>query len=142
MTRVDFYVLPESSHWQRFVCGLAGKAVKNGCRVYIHVTEDSVAISLDDLLWTYSDTGFIPHALAKDNSAPDCPVLIGTDSKICGKFDVMINLSDSVPDDAEQYSRIAEVVAGDDAMRNRARERYRDYRSRNYELHSHTIDRI
>lgn len=142
MTRVDFYVLPENGQREKFVCGLVGKAVQTGHRVYIHVPDQRVAELLDEILWTYHDISFIPHALTAGSPSADCPVLIGPEEELPPGCDVMINLSDSIPPAASKCARVAEIVAGDENMRNRARDRYRGYRARECELYSHTIDRV
>lgn len=142
MGRVDFYVLPENSQRERFVCSLAGKVMQSGHRVYIYTPEQHLAEMLDDMLWTYHDTSFVPHAKTANNPPADCPVLIGQEQELPQGCDVMINLSDSIPPAADHCTRIVEIVAGDEAMRNRSRARYRDYRTREFELHSHTIDRF
>lgn len=142
MTRVDFYVLPENAQREKFVCSLAGKAMQNGHRVYIHTPERHVAEMLDEMLWTFHDTSFIPHALTAASPPADHPVLIGQEQELPPGCDVMINLSDSIPPAVSMCKRVVEIVAGDENMKDRARDRFRDYRAREYELYSHTIDRV
>jgi len=142
MVRVDFYVLPENSSRERFVCGLVSKAMQGGHRVYIYTPDQHVAESLDEMLWTFHDISFVPHELTSNATSADCPVLIGAGEKLPSGCNVMINLSGSIPSTVDQCARVVEIVAGDENMRNHARDRYRDYRAREFELHSHTIDRV
>jgi DNA polymerase-3 subunit chi len=142
MGRVDFYVLPENSQRERFVCGLAAKAMQTGHRVYIYSPDQHVAELLDEMLWTFQDISFVPHEMTTNALIADCPVLIGSEEKLPTGCDVMINLSESVPASADQCSRVVEIVAGNENMKKHARDRYRNYRERQFELHSHTIGRV
>ena len=56
-----------------------------------------------------------------------------------GPWDVLINLTDEVPEFFSQFHRLAELVAADEASRNAGRERFRYYRDRGYELHTHNV---
>jgi DNA polymerase-3 subunit chi len=53
--------------------------------------------------------------------------------------DVLVNLDQTVPAFFGQFERVAEIVSGDDNVRNQARERYKYYRDRGYSLNSHNI---
>lgn len=94
---------------------------------------------MDDLLWTFRDISFLPHQRADEQVSADIAVTIGWEQDHAGQQDVLINLSDTIPARAEAFSRIVEIVSGDKSEREIARQRYRDYRQRGYELHNHTI---
>ena len=145
MGRVDFYVLsdPVPSARLRFACRLTEKAYRGEHRIYIHTGSDSEAARIDELLWTFRDGSFVPHERVGDASAeasrPErSPVLIGChDDSGSSGCDVLINLSDEVPDCAAQFERIAEIV--DESTRVQGRERFKVYRKRGYELQTHTL---
>ena len=90
MTRVDFYVLPDTADGARleFACRIAEKAYTQAHRVYVHAASAAEAARLDELLWTFRDTSFVPHALAGAGiSAADAPpVLIGHEAGHAGSF--------------------------------------------------------
>lgn len=145
MSRVDFYILPESGRQPRpqFACALTAKAWKAGNRVGLLVADRDRAGDLDDLLWTFRDISFVPHALTDSSEAADVPVLIGwTDPAALTEagVNVLINLADNMPSAAGKFDRIVEIVGGNDAERSTARQRYREYRDLGHELHSHSID--
>ena len=140
MGRVDFYILPDSSNHFRFVCSLTGKAWQNGNRVFIHTMNREDAVMLDDMLWTFKDISFIPHAIMEKNSSENAPVLIGWNHDEPVTSEVLINLCDTIPDYAANFERIVEIVAGSPQQKQLARNRYRDYRERGYELHDHKIE--
>lgn len=145
MSRIDFYILPESGNQSRpqFACALTAKAWKAGNRVGLLAADRDQAGDLDNLLWTFRDISFVPHALAGSSEAADVPVLIGwNDSAVLNEagVDVLINLADNMPSAAAKFDRIAEIVGGNDAERSAARQRYREYRDQGHELHNHSID--
>lgn len=140
MTRVDFYLLDESTPQARelLVCRLAEKAYKLGHRVYIHVESPQQGQHLDDLLWTFRPGSFIPHALGSA-ATPLAAVVIGQDGAPDGINDVLINLSPDVPAYFSRFLRVAEIVDGTETARQSARQRYRYFRERGYALATHEV---
>lgn len=138
--RVDFYILPDNGNQQRFVCSLVNKIWQQGNYVYVHTNSREEAGMLDDLLWTFNDISFIPHTLDDPAAGDAVPVMLGWRDKAPEHCRIMVNLSEQVPAMAEKFDRIAEIVAGDEHQKKMARQRYRDYRERGYDLHDHKIE--
>lgn len=138
MTRVDFYVLPESGERARaqFACRLAEKACGLGHRVWVRTDSDAEARALDDLMWTFHDQAFVPHALAGE---ADEPVQIGSDALPDEGRDLLINLGSSVPEWVGRFARVAEVVDDEPARKAAGRERFRHYRDRGYPHTTHKL---
>ena len=139
MPQVDFYILEQKRHPDHLVCQLANKACQQGLMVQIHTSDQESAQSLDDRLWTFNDISFIPHALYRKGDSNESQVLITWLEQPESHTDVLMNLSGRIPDKAENFARIIEVVASDDKSRKFARQRYRDYRDRGYDLETHNI---
>ncbi|MDH5179421.1 MAG: DNA polymerase III subunit chi [Gammaproteobacteria bacterium] len=141
MTRVDFYVLENSDDKaaMQFVCRLAEKAYHLQHSIYIHTDNSQVSEQLDQLLWTFKQGSFIPHAIFNSDAAAAGPVVIGHDHEPEENTEVLINFSPRVPEFFSRFERIVELVAGDDASRNLARERYKFYRDRGYALETHNL---
>ena len=142
MTQVDFYILNDSKPQAGalFACRITEKAYKKGHRVYINVASDQQLKQLDDLLWTFRDGSFLPHALYKEGDTKESgntPILLGHGIEPEEASDVLVNLSGDVPSFFSRFSRVAELVAGDDAQRAAARARYTFYRDRGYTLNTH-----
>ena len=138
MARADFYILNGNIPPARFSCTIAGKAFARGNSVYIIAADREAAARLDDLLWTFHDISFLPHACV-DVAAPGSPIIIGWPGVEAPQADVLINLTAAVPDDSGHFDRVVEIVADETAPRELGRERYKIYRGRGYEMHSHTI---
>lgn len=145
MTRIDFYVLKEGTSQQRpvFACRLAEKAFGHGLRIYIHADDAGECARLDELLWTFRDGSFLPHLPVDEagRSDPDhvTPILVGHGDEPGDGDGLLINLAGSVPAFFSRFQRVAEIVSGDEADRALARERFRFYRDRGYEMETHTL---
>ena len=140
MTRVDFYILSDSQPPDRFACQLAGKVRRQNLQIYIHTDSRETANKLDELLWTHKDISFLPHSLADTACCDDSPITIGWQGSDPGRQDVLINLSTNVPDFANKFARIIEIVTAQEPLRSQARKRYQQYRDNGFDLHSHKLE--
>ncbi len=75
MTETLFYHLERRS-LEDVLPGLIEKSLERGWRVLIRADSAERAEMIDNLLWTYDDQTFLPHAQAGDGSEARQPVLI------------------------------------------------------------------
>jgi DNA polymerase-3 subunit chi len=141
LTRIDFYVLADGARDNRYTlaCRLTDKIFREGHRVYLYTESEQDARHLDRLLWTFRDQSFVPHGLAGQTDPELTRILIGWNAPPEGEEDVLINLSPEVPGFFSRFSRVAEPVDNEPAVRQAGRQRFRFYRARGYPLHSHSI---
>jgi DNA polymerase III subunit chi len=141
MTKVDFYLLGTGGdNRERIACRLAEKAWRLGNRVYLLAPDKPAALELDELLWTFSQGSFVPHALCTtDCDAQAHPVLIGDAEPPDTLHDVLISLAADVPTWFSRFARVAEVIGTDEEDKARGRERFRYYRERGYPLETHNL---
>lgn len=141
MTRVDFYVLDSSSPQVRdkLVCRLAEKAYTLDHTIYIHTDSAEQTEHMDKLLWTFRDGSFIPHQRYDEHQSETCPVIIGHNHEPEFHSEVLINIGSEVPMFFSRFERVAEVVTQDEQHRNQARERFKFYRERGYQLETHNL---
>ncbi|MDX1432076.1 MAG: DNA polymerase III subunit chi [Gammaproteobacteria bacterium] len=143
--QVDFYILgtADPAGRLRTACRLAEKAWQMGHRVYIHTESARAAAAIDELLWTFRQESFVPHAVQGEGPAADAtpltPVLIGAGEPPSADLDVLINLTDTVPLFAERSRRVAEIVGAGEQARHAGRERYRHYRDRGCDIRRHDL---
>lgn len=142
MSRVDFYILPDGSGTDRFACSIAAKAWSQGNRVHIHMSSEQMANQMDDLLWTFRDISFIPHKIFERTIQDETPVTIGYGSDYPEQTQVIINLDNEVPAFISNFDRIVEIVGGNENNKQLARQRYKQYRDDNYEIHDHHLDTV
>lgn len=139
MTRIDFYILSDTHAQARelYACRIADKAYQMGHNIYIHSESAQQAQQLDEMLWSFRAGSFIPHALHGED--PQLPVTIGHDAEPLENTDILINLALEAPPFFSRFERVAEIVNEEPQYKERARERFRFYRDRGYELQHHQI---
>lgn len=139
MARADFYILNGSTTAARFTCSVAGKAWATGNTVFILTRDRDEAKRLDELLWTYQDISFLPHAQTGEE-AGEVPVIIGWQGAEVPASDVIFNLTDEVPECISSFDRVVEIIPEDPDHRVRGRARYKQYRDMGFEMFNHSIN--
>jgi DNA polymerase-3 subunit chi len=141
MTRIDFYLIEGATHsdHRKVACLLTEKAFARGHRVFLHLPDPEAARQMDEILWTFRDGSFVPHAPASQPAAEDCPVVLSHEGEPPAGFDILLNLGDEVPAFFSRFERVLEVVPQDEAAKARARERFRFYKDRGYPLETHRL---
>ena len=141
MTRVDFYVLPNADSAQRslLACRLAEKAYTQGLKVYIHTSSDGESQQLDELLWTFRQGSFLPHAIHTEGNDEAPAILLGHAHAPSTHTDVLINLGTEIPLFFSRFERVAELVDQRPELLAQSRERFRFYRERGYDLNTHQL---
>lgn len=140
MTEVEFHF--NVGDKLNFSCRLLRKAVNAGSRLLV-TGEPAQLTQLDQLLWTFGPTSFLPHCMAQANEAvrASSPVLLAPAldaPEVQGLgHGVLVNLGSEVPDGFERFERFIEVVGSDEADRQAARVRWSHYKRRGYALTSH-----
>jgi len=143
MTEVDFYILDSNDPQQRtlFACRLTDKAYRLGHRVYIHTASAEQTSQLDELLWTFQQNSFVPHEVYRDGGDDRPPVQLGHNSEPDASHAVLINLAPEVPLFFSRFERVAELVNGEETIRQQSRQRYSFYKERGYPLRTHEINK-
>ncbi len=140
MTRVDFYILGNSQSRAKtlFACRLTEKIYKSGYTLLLYTSSEKQSSDLDNLLWTFRQGSFVPHAIYTAGSSSSAPVLITNTMKDSNTpAQVLVNLGDDVPNCFSRFERVAEIV--DENNRAQARKHYRFYQERGYPLHTHNL---
>lgn len=139
MTDIEFHVnVSDKLHYS---CRLLRKAYRSGAKAVV-TAEPELLQQLDQLLWSYSATEFLPHcrsnSLAPTTAAT--PIWLTDQLDACASADpgrVLINLGQHVPPGFERFERFIEVASSLDADRMAARDRWKHYRDRGYPLKRH-----
>ena len=139
MTRVGFYVVQAAEAGKRLevAARLTDKAFGQGHRVYVNAETREQAAALDDLLWHFRPTSFLPHALAADDR--DEPIAIGWGQDPGNHNDLLINLQLEIPAFFSRFNRVAEVVTQDQASLAALRKSWVFYKERGYQLEKHDL---
>jgi len=136
MTRIDFHVLKTQGRRPHdvYVCELVQQAFQDGRRVHIHCLDEDMVTALDDLLWTFHDTSFVPHAVAGSADETAAPVLLAASLAAPATADLLVNLHVDVPPFFSQFEQVVETTGEDDRAKALARTRYKFYKDRGYPI--------
>jgi len=77
--------------------GLIEKTLERGWRALIRAESADRAATIDNLLWTYSEQSFLPHAQAGDGDASRQPVLITVEDDNANNANVLFLVGGAVP---------------------------------------------
>lgn len=134
MPQVVFYLLPETPQAPSApallssACRLAERCYLDKEKVYILATDQHQAEAVDELLFSFDPDSFVPHNLTGEGPAGGAPVEIGCEAPK-GQRSVLINLCPQAPTFAVKSRLIIDFVPADDAGKQLARERYKQYRT-------------
>ncbi|MFV8570895.1 DNA polymerase III subunit chi [Marinobacter sp. SBS5] len=140
--RYWFHILAQNTPAARnlHATKLVDKAWQQGDRVCVLCDNQQQAQELDDLLWNFTPDAFIPHSIATDPSTPcSDPVGILLYPPAAADWDTVIILSSTLPEQADQYRRLALVAQNDPAVLNQARGHYKQLRKLGIEARVHDM---
>ncbi len=148
MARIDFH--SQVSNKSLYSCRLIRKIMASQhqdlpMRNVVVVGPSAFLKQLDEQLWSFSATEFLPHAWGKDDVATETPIVFveGFESPELEHLphgDVLIHVGQDMPVSVEQvasrFPRIVEIVSTDETDRQAGRARYKAYRDQGHELHN------
>tara|TARA_X000000950_G_scaffold268728_1_gene346578 strand:- start:249 stop:671 length:423 start_codon:yes stop_codon:yes gene_type:complete len=139
MTRVDFYVVKSSGAEARLsvAARLTEKASGRGHRVFINCDSRDQLDTLDDYLWRFKPSSFVPHCPASSDAGEQ--VVLGFEDVPGSHNDVLINLALAPPSFFARFERVAEVVTQDEDSLQALRDAWRHYKDRGYPLTKHDL---
>ncbi|HWA13778.1 MAG TPA: DNA polymerase III subunit chi [Burkholderiales bacterium] len=137
MTEVLFYT--HVGDRLQTACTLAQKALARQMRVMVFTEDAAATESFSRLLWSVPSTGFVPHCRGSDRLAGVTPVIVDHREEPLAHDQVLINLRAGTPAFFSRFRRLVEIVGLEEADRNAARERFRFYRDRGYEIKTHQL---
>ncbi len=135
MTEVAFHFnVPKPTD---YLCRLLRKAVGSGARLVVTGPADALE-RLDDALWAFSATDFVPHCGLDADPATlaSTPIVFAGSIAQVPHREVLINLGATVPDGFDQFNRVIEVVGPGESDRLSGRIRWKQYAD-----HGHSITR-
>lgn len=145
MTRIDFYKLASVDPRQRQVlaCRIIEKAWRTGIKIYILAADTEEARLLDNLLWTFRQGSFIPHAvLSEDGNIPEnVSILIGVRTQPPpGYTQLLINMKLDNANRVDAFDRVIVVLNEDPQILQLGRQRYKEYREAGHTMETHFLD--
>ena len=140
MPRADFYLIDKPRFREDpllLVCELAKRAFASEQPTLILARSREEAEALDEKLWEFDDSAFIPHQIAGDDDDAICAVLIIPPEIATTDRALVINLRDECAPGL--FERVLEVVAADEAQRLGSRQRWKTYQQAGFEVAKHDM---
>ena len=141
MTGIEFHANVDGK--LQYSCRLIRKALRSGAKAVVVAEADTLA-QLNQLLWSYSDTEFLPHCLASSPQVTRAvsPVLLVEQLaeeileplNELATSNVLINLGQQVPANFERFERLIEIASNQADDRLAALGRWKYYKDRGYAL--------
>ncbi|MAY71160.1 MAG: DNA polymerase III subunit chi [Halomonas sp.] len=159
MTKIDFYILPDTTLEARlaFACRLTETIARKGYRLYLYAEDEAMARELDQRLWDFRPDAFVPHALeagggtdAKEAGATESaqqearPVAVtigwqGPPQSLDPPPQAMLNLSPEIPEWFSRFERVAEIINQHQDVLTVKRECWKTYKQRGYPVTPHHL---
>ena len=138
MTKISYYILGEESleARTRFAVKFMRQSFRKGLDVYCHVTSESEAQALDQLLWD-DDESFIPHEIDQGDS-PTAPVGIGWQNPP-DRHGVLVNLGGSLPSWFSHFDHLVEIVVQQSAVLESTRANWKQLKFDGYPITQHDL---
>jgi DNA polymerase III subunit chi len=128
MPRADFYLITKPRFRDDpllLVCELAKKAFDTGQPTLILARSADEAEQLDEKLWEFDESAFVPHQIAGDGDDAITPVVIVPPEISTQDRPLVINLRDECAPGS--FERVLEVVPAEESAREGSRQRWKIY---------------
>lgn len=132
MTRIDFYF--NVTNKQQLLAELVHGALSRRRQVTVWADDAEIASDISTKLWQQQTDRFMPNVLADDLLAAQTPVVIHWQENALLQDDMLINLTQVEPSFFSRFTQLIELVSEDEQDKVAARERYKFYRDRGYEI--------
>ncbi len=122
-------------------CLQASYFYRQGQRVFIYTQDSKSAEEVDEMLWAFDPDSFVPHNLVGEGPTQGSAVEI-SHLPLKGQRPVLINLTSSVPNFANQFNYIVDFVPTDAILKQQARERFKTCRQWGFQVDNQAIATI
>ena len=138
MTRIEFY--SNVADKNQLLLSLTAKALAKHRQVTVFAEDTKAAADVSDCLWHHQPASFLPNVMADNTHVPKTPIIIVCKNNAAGRMDhvlqdeILINLTLKEPPFFSRFTHLIEVVGDDESDKLNARQRYKFYRDRGYEI--------
>lgn len=134
MTDIGFYHLTRSS-LEQALPQLLNKTMQAGKRALVVLGSEQRMASVDDLLWTFDKSSWLPHGQSSGGHAADQPILISTEDQNANDATFLFLADGGASDRIADFERCFEIFDGhDDDVVAAARERWKVYKDAGHSL--------
>ena len=133
MAEINFYILSADKPLMPFICQLTQTVLHKSHTGLIIICPTTQLTVLDNTLWAYQDTAFIPHQIINDanslakQSAINQALLTDTPSMSQNYQGIFLNLTDTIINNF-QGNKLLEIITQAPQSLSQGRIKYRHYR--------------
>ncbi len=131
---VIFYLLNATSRYERYVyaCKVLEKAYRQGYCCYVKTESVEQTQKLDELLWTFRSTSFLPHDCYDVQTLPHPmnKILLGIHEPPEMWQTLIINFAPNCPMQTSKTERVIEILENNPTVRESGRARFAHYHQR------------
>lgn len=135
MTRIDFYHL-QTQGLDNVLPKLVEKAYDTGKNIKIKIGNEERIEFINSLLWTFSDTSFIPHGSKKDGFADLQPIWLTSNNDNPNNASILflVDGANAGVDEVTSFERVINIFDGNDpSSLEKARNFWKELKSNNIE---------
>ncbi len=134
MSEIRFYHM-EQKTLDQILPVLLKKALEGGRRVVVKTPDDKETERLNNHLWTYDPSSFLPHGSEKDGHAQDQPVWLTSKDENPNGADVLILTGGAQSESYDQFTLCCDLLDGrNEQAVHDARERWKIYKEAGHEV--------
>jgi DNA polymerase-3 subunit chi len=142
LTQTMFYSIEEQSSivgiteaqlHLHYACLQAAHFYRQNQRVFIYTQDQQSAHDIDEMLWAFEPTSFVPHNLIGEGPKQGAAVEISWQPPT-NRRTVLINLTSKVPNFAHQFSHLIDFVPRNETLKQQARDRFRTCRQWGFQV--------
>ena len=144
MTEVSFHFnVPDRLS---YACRLLRKATRKGATVVVAAPAATLT-ALDRALWAFDPLDFVPHVRLRPGEAVQrrlsvTPLWLVEDAADASHHDVLVNLGEEPANGFESFNRLIEIVSTGDQDRAAARQRWKHYAQRGYQIERYEVAEV
>lgn len=146
-TQVMFYLLDDDKNADAsdtssafyHACLQASHFYRQNQRVFIYTQDKEQSEKIDELLWAFDNDSFVPHNLSGEGPINGSAVEISYQTPR-GRRPVLINLTSTVPEFANQFQFIVDFVPSDESLKQQARERFKACRQLGFQVNNQKVE--
>ena len=129
--QIVFYEIPDKDPTMlvRASCKLICEYYRANTNVHILAADESALTLLDETLWSYPASSFVPHMRAS-TTQKGCRVTMECISTFEGNGSVLINHTNDIPSCAAQFETVCEFVLQQKEWKQQARHKFANYREK------------
>ena len=113
---------------------LVRKVLEKGHLITLFTEDESAAKAYSNVLWGNYKTSSLPNVLASDLQMRETPVVIDWQVKQLYQDDILVNLTQQQLTVFSRFRQLVELVGVDEKDKALARQRFKFYRDRGYEI--------